>query len=307
MENQLPRLGYRKCSLAWSFNFVHRVRGLSMKFPIAALLTALVVFLPTDAVAQSIKLFQTEPIGTVVDGESTIASIDVGGISVELHLTTGESTAGTPAFMFSMMITDQDELENSGNTPNKEPHEPGDNPLDLDPRLPTRPKKGSPTLGIFEPDVETKLEIPLTSNPPKTPDGGLTGPGIDVQEEVLETFDEAHPNPSDEDKKLRDKIRISCEHTEGHAAGILHEYPEISGGTVTVNNPPCPNCQAGIPFILNEGQVLVVIYPEVPFGDPHSPKKTGYWVGGDPTFHDGEPPESGSDDGGSDDSSPPAN
>lgn len=89
-----------------------------MKILGAVLFTALVALLPTNSLAQSIKLFQTEPIGSVVDGESIIESINVGHISVEILLTTGESAAGTPAFMFSMMITDEDELENSGNTPN---------------------------------------------------------------------------------------------------------------------------------------------------------------------------------------------
>jgi hypothetical protein len=60
---------------------------------------------------------------------------------------------------------------------------------------------------------------------------------------------------------LQDAVRVTFDHAEGNAASIIRQL-NLPIGTIVINHNegPCSFCQTGIPEILNDGQILEVIY-----------------------------------------------
>lgn len=212
-----------------------------------------------------------------------VSLVAVLGLLVSVSLAMDEPPAPPPPGGLGGLPGNLDIPGDIGNTPDGKPHVPGENPCVSHPGLPTRGGKG-PTLGIFIPEQETKVEIPLTSDPPKDPNGNLTGPGIDCQSDVVCQFIDQNPGATEREIK---NVRVSCEHTEGHAACILRRNPDCNRGTIYINNEPCGFCTNGIPDVLNPGQVLVVVYPK-PDGMGGFVKETKHWVGGKDGLQDGD-------------------
>ena len=239
------------------------------------------------------------------------------GMPIQLRLSWTPPGVGAPGLAASIIFAPgPTDVVDEGNTFYDGPHGPGDNPFDEQPDLPTIPTNegggetgNRPTLGILTVDGETVF---LTSDSNKGRDPGdpgrpsedgkkppQKGPGIDVLPDVLddvpdnELDDEVFPpapKPGGGTTKgytLKEVLEVVSKHTEGHAGGVIRGSGD--DGTVVINRPPCGFCKKGVPYFLDEGQILIVRYPRDPT-DPDSPFDEGYFEGGKPGFNPGLPP-----------------
>jgi hypothetical protein len=87
---------------------------------------------------------------------------------------------------------------------------------------------------------------------------------VRVRNEIVVPNDivfQSFPNEQLTSAQIRSRTNITLSHVEGSAASVLRTY-NIPRGEVTINNAsgPCFFCQTGIPRILDNGQILEVIY-----------------------------------------------
>ena len=79
------------------------------------------------------------------------------------------------------------------------------------------------------------------------------------QESIFEPYVDDLPTLTS--RMIKNDINASLSHVEGHAASFLR-LNNLEFGRITINNQdgPCPRCVNGLPRILNDGQILEVIY-----------------------------------------------